>query len=272
MFVYSAFDASDTIPRFHAEALFSAFSLRKVTDKPIRLVSNSPHIADQFSELAWNPFSTIGSLVDRFSHPKRQKLHAIATQTGPGFCYLDTDTVILADISRVFEMGELDIAGAAAPWREDIETIEIAVRREWKRAWQLNSGVLFFRRKNVGPLIDAWISDFESRLPEYAGQPDKIRDQVSFQKACVELKPDMFKLPNNYNFRTPMGGYLSGACFVLHGHLKLGLERLYNKFNQPDFLDERLKQLRVINHSMLGRVISSVYSNHEVTEKTFRRH
>lgn len=80
MFILSAFDARPNRPFFHASALLAAFSLRRHTDAPIRLVSSSGRLAGAIGALSWCPFTTIDLAEGEGKlHPKLQKMQAIRT-------------------------------------------------------------------------------------------------------------------------------------------------------------------------------------------------
>lgn len=250
MFIYSAYDEVIEEPLYHAEAMISAFSLRQHSDKPIILHSNSRALAGRLKEPAWSPFSeVIVSDIPR-AHPKLQKLEAIAASPFENTVFLDTDTFILGDLGKVFEFGPFDIAACQPPFRQSVRSMDAAVKEEWNRRWKLNSGVVFLKG-GQRDIVGSWLANYEDRLAS-AANPRKLMDQPSLQHALVMHQPDIFTLPNNYNFRLCFGGYLSGACFVVHTHAGVSIQPVMENLHDLGSIRALIDKVSTINSILIG--------------------
>lgn len=250
MFIYSAFDEVLDAPLYHAEAMVSAFSLRQHSDKPIVLHSNSRVLADKLREPAWSPFTEVVVSDMPRAHPKLQKLGAIAASPFEQTVFLVTDTFILGDLAKVFEFGPFDIAACQPPYRQSVRSMSAAVKEQWNRRWKLNSGVVFI---NGGQhdIMRSWLADYKDRLTS-ADHPGKVMDQPSFQHALMMHQPDIFTLPNNYNFRLCFGGYLSGACFVVHTHAGVSIQPVMENLHDLGSIRALIDKVATINSIFMG--------------------
>ncbi len=247
MFIYSAFDRADAPPVYTAEALVSARSLRRFTDKPIRLLTSRPDLADTLAKRADFPFTDVVPLVGD-ELPKAFKIRSIGTMDGADCIFLDTDTIIYDDISRVFEFGPFDLAGVHMPYhREEIVTMADAVAKERRRYYALNSGVLFIRGAFAGPLSERWGAAF-AKAAERNG-PGAM-DQPPLVNALIKLQPTLWPLAQNYNYRLMYGGVVSGTMFVVHTHYRRDVERIIRADFDSEVIDALIERIGFINRSV----------------------
>ncbi|SLN33228.1 hypothetical protein ROJ8625_01555 [Roseivivax jejudonensis] len=250
MFVYSTHDKDASDPVYSLEALISATSLRRHTNLPIRLVTNNTDFLDRVRALDYNPFTDLVA-AGADTPPKLQKIEALRGMADQDAVFVDSDTVILDDISRVFDFGMFDIAAVQAIWREGITSIERAVEREQRRRFMLNSGLLFVRRNTVEPLATAWAKEYRTAFGQFG---PAAADQPSLEQALALLNPEVFQLPVNYNFRTNFGGILSGKCFVVHGHFRSVARELGRQGLGVAQIDHFLARIEMINANSKTRM------------------
>ncbi|WP_420392676.1 hypothetical protein [Acuticoccus sp.] len=243
MFVYSAYDAGGS-PTYLAEACVSARSLRRWTDAPITLWTNRTALAAELVQAVGSPFSAILPLGEA-GPPKAHKIDAIGRASGDRV-FLDTDTIVLADIGRVFEFADFDIAAVPVAVRDAITSMDEAVRREPRRRYTVNSGVLFVRGRFAGPLCAAWAAAYRRAL---ARSGPSVYDQPSLARALEGLQPDLLPLPHNYNLRVQFGGLVSGAVFVVHVHYRRDLAGLLRGGLDAHRVDALIDRVAAINAS-----------------------
>lgn len=242
MYILSAYDSGDT-PIYTAEAFVAARALRRHTTAPIRLLTNAMPFVDRLSGRPDFPFTAVTPITGD-EPPKAFKIRAIGGMDDTDCVFLDTDTIPLADIGRVFGMGPFDVAGALAPGRDRIDGIDAAIAGEWRQRIHLNSGVLFIRRGHAGRLAEAWLANYRKAT---ARSGARAFDQPALHKALETLGADVFVLPPNYNFRVNFGGLLSGACFVLHTHYRHDLAALIRADLAPAAVDRFIDGAARIN-------------------------
>ncbi len=171
-------------------------------------------LESQFSEIIRAPFETQG-------HLRKAELIRFLPETYEVFLFLDSDTVVIEDISLGFEKAEkFLIAMAPAPNYSldyflgfgkvmDLEGIP--------RKGQLvyNSGVIFF--KNI-PIVR---SVFERWMELTLKHQDIFKkDQAFLTLAMEELELNPYTLPITYNYRG-IGDNICGVVRVWHNHGKL---------------------------------------------------
>ncbi|MEM0907836.1 MAG: hypothetical protein AAGJ94_10765 [Pseudomonadota bacterium] len=241
MFIYCAFDKDQDMPRYAGEALVSATSLRRHTDKPIHLATNNRRFVERHARRPAWPFDNV-TMVEGDDAPKTFKVRAIANMDGD-CVFLDGDTFIFADLSRVFEFSPFDLAGVREPARNALTSIEAAIEYEASLKYALNSGVLFIRGGFAQTLSERWLAHYLRRLERLG--PTAF-DQPSLRASLSLLDADVLVLPNNYNFRLQFGGLVAGPVFVVHTHYPHDLAKLIKR----DFPAEDVD--RLINH--VGRI------------------
>jgi len=102
--------------------------------------------------------------------------------------FLDTDTVVLGDLSFGFEMAEkhgiaISIAPACYAGRWDTDLGD---------AVEYNTGVVFFRKSpEVQSVFDFWVSIADTHR----------NDQATFAQAIIKTGFNPFVLPRNWNYR-----------------------------------------------------------------------
>lgn len=249
MFIYSSFDKDSSDPKYSLEALISAVSLRKHVRQDINLVTSSYEVKECFEGLAYNPFSEI-RVVDKGLSPKLQKIRSISEFGERNAVFIDTDTIVLDDLSKVFNFCDFDLAAAPAIWRESVTSMEEAVRQERLRQSSLNSGLLFVRKDFVSPLVNSWAEEFQK---EEFKTGRKAADQPPLTRALEELKPEVLKLPINYNYRTNFGGLLSGKCFVVHGHFFPVARKVMRTNFSLEVIERFLARVSKVNAEMKTR-------------------
>lgn len=256
MFVYSASDIDAARPLYCGEAFISATSLRRHYSGRISLLTNSGQIRDAFHRLPNNPFDDI-HVMSAEEHPKLQKIKAIGRLAEGDVIFLDGDTIILDDLSCVFSFDTFDIAGVLAPWRENITSIDDALKRETHARYSLNSGVLFLSGSFAPELATHWGGFYEKALQRVGAT---AKDQPALQAALKELQPTLMTLPNNYNFRANMGGLISGKCFVVHCHFPAMIAAVIRSGFDTDVIDSHIECISTINHSMSTHAFGPIRS------------
>lgn len=266
MFLYSAADG-DGRPNYHAEALVSARSLRRHTDAPIRLLSDRPDIVERLSARPDFPFTTIEPIAHG-EIPKAAKIRAIGTSGGQDCIFLDTDTVVLDDITKVFRFAPFDLAAVGMPYHlEAIDSIAAAVRWERFYRYHLNSGVLFVR----GPFAERLSHEWGNAFAEFVERHGPgTTDQPPLGVALARLKPDLFALSQNYNFRSMYGGVVSGKVFVVHTHYRRDLERIVREDFSVELIDRFIEKIAAINETP-QRALLPIVPSHTVPARRLRR-
>lgn len=247
MFIYSVSDANLDHDLFSREALLSAYSLRRFTDKPIALFTDRPDFAEVLNDLTWSPFSDI-KIVAPCVHPKLAKVRAINSVGFENCVFLDSDTIIFDDLSLTFQIDDFDIAAVPAPARNGV--ISLDPGKEGKRIWNLNSGVFFFRRSRVKNILYEWEDHLADRVARNTGDARSIMDQGSLFAVLAKHKPKTLFLPEVFNWRAQMGGRVSGKLFVLHAHVfKKRLAVPLGEFLNPGFITQLLDIADTVNAS-----------------------
>lgn len=265
MFIYSAFDRPEAAPLYSAEAYVSARSLRRHTDRPIRLLTNNEPFIGGLSRRADFPFTDVSPLTGD-EIPKAFKIRSIGAAAGD-CVFLDTDTIVLADLSRVFEFGPFDLAAVPIWTRDHIVTMDQAVRREARRRHALNSGVLFIRDGFAAPLSKAWLGMFHDAV---AREGPAVFDQPALVRALRTLEPNLMPLPHNYNYRSQFGGFVSGAVFVVHSHYRRDLARLIRGGLDDRAVDRLIDHAATIN-ATTGEAVMPALPSSSLMRANLRR-
>jgi hypothetical protein len=134
--------------------------------------------------------------------------------------YLDTDTVVLDDLTFGFDMAEkwgLALAICEAPWAARYPTISGDMV-------EYNSGVMFFRKDQTQALFNRWIAaarTIESSITWRDGDQLKrmqLNDQAGLAVALSEWDRVPFILPLNWNLRPTWQRYWFGRLKVWHDY------------------------------------------------------
>jgi FkbM family methyltransferase len=252
MYLYSSYDAKKEKPNYSWEAFLSAISVRRVSDAPIRLVTNNTSVKLYFESHDHNPFTEIIVRDDLFT-AKAQKIAAIRDHSFGRTIFLDTHAIVFSDLSEVFKMQEFEVAGVRPPWRVQTSKSEIDSEAETAYLKHLNTGVLFFTDALSQNFFDTWAAAFKRRCCKLGAN---AQDQPAFAEAASAQDVDILSLPENFNFRAHIGGRISGKCHVFHSHLWDDVSRLaglhFKKVEVLKFLD---KIDHTINCSLDNRIV-----------------
>jgi hypothetical protein len=144
----------------------------------------------------------------RFSY--LDKIHGFINAPYDMNVYMDTDTVVVADISPLFTLlDRFDFAaamGVGAHGRRN----NVAGDDPLPEAFaEFNSGVVCFRRSPETHAV------FLRWHELYTAAPGQVHDQPSLRQALYESKLSLYVLPPEFNF---LGGFavLSGPVRVFH--------------------------------------------------------
>lgn len=266
MYILSAFESGET-PFYTAEAYVAAVSLRRHTAAPIRLLTNAPRFLDRLSARADYPFSDVAAIAGD-GPPKAHKIRAIGEMGDSRCVFLDTDTIVLADIGRVFDMAPFEVAGVPAPGRDEIDGMDAAVAREAGRRFHLNSGVLWIGAGYAAHLAERWLSIYGRATSR--GRVTAF-DQPALHAALAGLGTEVFVLPPNYNFRVNFGGLLSGTCFVLHAHYRHDMRALLQADLAPEAVGRLIDRAAAVNTSTALGVVRPA-GNRSLLRADLRRH
>jgi hypothetical protein len=251
MFLYVSYEEDLSEPRYISEALISAYSLRRHTSAAISLVTNNPEFVARFEGREWFPFTDV-EIVDIDARVKfSPKVASIAKRAGRDTIFLDTDTIVMSDISRVFEFDDFEFAGVPQPDRRNITDIDKAVKQERRRRFLFNSGVMFIRANLCSTLGQRWAHHFQIAVRK---QGPKAPDQLALARALQDLEPKLFHLPPNYNFRG-FGGFMSGACFVYHTHFADSALDILAKDFDREAMDAFIARIETINDTFLSGIV-----------------
>lgn len=257
--IYCAFDKNDLQPRYNAEALLSCYSLRKnCNDIHVKIFTNKPdYIKTTCEKIEGLYFDAIES-IEYPKFYKSAKIRAILSAQG-NTIFLDTHTIILDDITLLFEAQGFDIAGSLPPWRENkgILTKSIVLSEQ---NISFNTGVLFLRMDSCKSYISEWLDEYQSMYSlggKNQDQPAFIR-AMKFAKGC-----SIMNLPNNYNFRLCYGGFISGHVYVIHTHYLKTLNKFIKK-PSTDFTVRIYNHFASINDSTKSTVLPSINQNVDI--------
>lgn len=158
--------------------------------------------------------------------------------------YLDTDTVVMGDLTPVFEaLNRFDILARHAPYK----TVELS---DVPDAFpELNGGVIAFRScDRVDEMFDIWIDKYEQQIKHGRvgdipikskdklsdlGGGGQLHDQSSFREAIYISDVQFAALPNNYNFRH--SGRVHGKVKILHEGGGEMTQRLIKVINESPY-------------------------------------
>lgn len=151
--------------------------------------------------------------IHRFS--RIAKTNAILSAESPTVLYLDTDTLVISDISTLNAIPlAYDIAIAHDTWRyfdiyKDLHPgMDLAGVPEWVPYY--NCGVVLFNKSDSGVhFLKRWAEGFtsDSRI---------VRDQLIFRQLVHELQPRMLTLSPEFNLRANEHVHISGKVRILH--------------------------------------------------------
>lgn len=146
------------------------------------------------------------------------------------FLFLDTDTVVLGDISPIFQI---------------LELFEIAACHAWKRSGfmpRLSSGVILMRNNQD------FLREWSKATLEYWRTTGISDDQPGFTDKFYGGGLRQFILPPELNLRIYNKIYVSGKAYVLHGRydrLTAAVEEINNS-DEPRVWDGRKRNVEII--------------------------
>ena len=184
--------------------------------------------------------------------------------------FLDTDTLVLGNLSGLFEMLNLfDLMVARDPWAVTEPGPPDALR-------QYNTGVLAYRgdREPVKEFFRDWDHDYRTMVAE---EGRYTNDQRSFQRLIGQVPFRWFTLGESYNLRTNAPGIVRPmeSAVILHGRRGVpeGVATVMNKnphgfrvyfpsleslasvdFVLPDRAERRLLRLLLLPLSLWFRI------------------
>lgn len=145
--------------------------------------------------------------------------------------FLDTDTIILDNISGIFNLlDKFDIMAARAPVRFPNSSPRARQFKEAPEPYtQFNTGVVAFKSSaNTQKLFAAWW--------EYYRKTEEKADQPTFRRAMYESNLLTYVLPEEYNLRAGFYQVISEKIRIVHSR------RLFN-YSKPQF-DKVIKRLK----------------------------
>ena len=174
----------------------------------------------------------------------RDKVYNIRQAPYEKNLYLDTDTIVLGDISPVFEsLGRFDITAAHAPYTTvTVDGVPDAFR-------ELNTGVVgFVSNERTNTFFDDWTRIYDDQIE--SGRPGervpiegksgledigfgRLHDQASFREALFEGDVRFTALPREYNFRH--SGRAHGEVKILHTSNRRRRKRLRELINDSPY-------------------------------------
>jgi len=128
--------------------------------------------------------------------------------------FLDTDTLVIADILEIFEaLDHFDLGYAHASFRS-WDGYDFGIPLCFAEP---NSGMILYRNNDkFGDFVDRWFELYKEQLDNEEGYGP---DQPSFRAILYRSNLELFVLPPEYNWRTIFPGFAGGGCKVkiLHG-------------------------------------------------------
>ena len=204
---------------YMTECIYSATSLRRFYSGPVILFTNEVERAEKrglFDEIL--PLSV-----------ERQGKNRIAVGTEkilgikhclPNCLFIDSDTIILDNITLIQQREEFDLAGVTAPWRWNFNRIAKNPMTERQRNKHLNTGLIYFKGDKVQSFVDEWENIQVNYKRDGSEDIAKLHDQVNFAVALEDREDiDVLNLPINYNYRSlKRDPSVTGRIYVQHAH------------------------------------------------------
>jgi hypothetical protein len=263
--IYCAFD-QDTKVKYNTEAILSCYSLRKnCSNVFVKLFTNKPQYIEEISNKVEGSYFDKIEPIEYPQFHKAAKIRAILSSEGDTI-FLDTHTIVLDNITYLFEVQRFDIAGVLGCWRENkgILTKSVALSESYIK---LNTGVLFLRMESSRNYIRQWLDKYHDmyRLGEKNQDQPAFFNSVGANKDC-----SIMLLPNNYNFRLNQGGFISGHVYVIHTHYFKTLNQFIEK-PSTDFAAKIYDHFASINNSTIGTVMQGTGYDMNIFRYTFSR-
>jgi len=181
-----------------------------ITDKE----TNLEDLQCGFAEIIRAPFETKG-------HLRKAEMIKFLPEGYDAYLFLDSDTIVLEDISLGFEKAEkFSIAMSPAPHYsldhfEGFDRIMNLEDMPCKGQLLYNSGVIFFNNsKIVKSIFERWMALALKYQKEWK------KDQTLFTLSMEQLKFNPYTLSISYNYRG-FGDAISGVVRIWHSHGEL---------------------------------------------------
>ncbi|SIS10403.1 glycosyltransferase family protein [Natronorubrum thiooxidans] len=211
--------------RFFDEAVESAESLRETNDFPASILT-TPKLKDKKETSLFDDVITIDAYDDL-----RDKIYNLNKTPYDKTLYLDGDTLILGDISPVFDLlDRVEIAAAFATGRDIIGTEEIPDALP-----ELNTGVVAYKSAsdNVDNFFSLWkelqIDQIKNGNLEELTSFGNLYGQTTFREALYRSDVAFSILPPEYNFGTFGRGFAKYEVKILHATNRKWLEPIINE-------------------------------------------
>ena len=210
-----------TGPKYLFEASLSMDSLREhMPNVPVCCFTDDPAAA-----------ARIFPHVERIENPSRNFLEKIPPLSRTPYertIFLDTDIIITADISDLFDLLEkYDIAAAPDPFGVEADGCPACFQH-------LNTGLIAYRRNPaVLDFFERWFAEYRRDLAERTDQP---HDQLSFQRLLYQSDLRLYVLPVEYNIRLtcPQLIRIWTAARVIHSRDMIDTPALGRRLNSKD--------------------------------------
>ncbi len=172
-----------TGPEYTALAQRAALSVKQhCPDIPIDLFTDQP--------LTDTTFARIHTLKNSWFRPKMEGLYRSRFEHT---IYLDSDLIVIADISDIFDMlGRFDLAAAHDQYRNSPPATRMFKRRLPAAFPQYNGGVLAFAHNDQ---TQAFLRKWEQELKD----SEATRDQPIFRELLFDSTLSICTLPPEYN-------------------------------------------------------------------------
>lgn len=238
------------------QAIASAQSLKHHNDLPVTLYSDK-----DLDSVYIDDVITIRSN----EYPFFDRINYFRQTPYDKTVYLDTDTVIVGDITSVFDMMDrFDIVASINETRDTaveghkFNTTDIDVPESFP---EYQCGVIGFCDN---PKIMSLFDDWQSRYKQYR---DKyILDQPFFREAIYHGDIDLGTLPTEYNALINLGGYFEQEIRIVH---LAGSKPEHVPFTSKNTTKERINDIdvevptkRVIYYDSMNRLrVKNTYGN-----------
>jgi len=225
------------------QAVESARSLKDSNDFPASIVTSSRLKENEDTSI----FNSIIVAEERFGDV-RDKVFNFSKSPYEKTLFLDGDTLVIDDISEVFELLErVDVAAVISPARYTIEMSDLP-----NSFPMMNTGVVAYNSsERVSAMLDSWQDILERqsetgrpRAGESIAHPNydtleelasfgNLYDEPPFREAVYKSDVKWSLLPPEYNFGKTGRGYTQKRVKILHGDHRETLADLVNEIDVP---------------------------------------
>lgn len=206
--------------KYLEEALVSLASLRRHMPSAAVAIITHEHLFREDPSVCWVPLS------QNYDTPI-VKCEAIRCPFDR-FVFLDTDTRVVRDVSKIFE---------------PLDAFDCALAHEPTRGWdyltkspdafcELNTGVMAFRKSHaVAEFFELWRATYDRMRAEQG----LLNDQPSFREALWSSENiRLCTLPSEFHLVTGKPAYIAWDAHILHGRDNLAaVESVVNRCTGP---------------------------------------